>query len=255
MVASPVWAVVTVFIPGSSGSWPARPESDGRGTEGGRSWRQSAPRLIRTAGRLIRCLCCAHKGVADIHPGHIWRWPGVGGYCYPLPTPNVQLREQMDSAGLSDERAARSFATLKSSGARDGRTRRSRRSMVSSEPVRGSQGNSTSSLTVSLPVGDADSSIAAPAMADHRQADYFLRLLAQSRRLSEHRIDLYHKAIAAFEANGDAEGAASFRRMVCSEEQDRQTLDGLIENLHRRFASGAPSEVPSIPRTVRVAAH
>ena len=161
----------------------------------------------------------------------------------------------MDFAGLSDERAARSFATLKSSGARDRRTRRSRRSMDSSEPVRGSQGNSTPSVTVSLPAGDSDSSSAAPAMADHRQADYFLRLLAQNRRLSEHRIDQYHKAIAAFEADGDAEGAASFRRMVCSEEQDRQTLDGLIENLRRRFASSAPSEVPSIPRRARVAAH
>jgi hypothetical protein len=161
----------------------------------------------------------------------------------------------MDFTGLSDERAARSFATLESSGARDRRTRNSRPSMVSSEPVRGSQGNSTPSLTVSLPAGDADSSGAAPAMADHRQADYFLRLLAQSRRLSEHRIDQYHKAIAAFEANGDTEGAASFRRMVCSEEQDRQSLDGLIENLRRRFAAGAPSDVPSIPRRAREAPH
>jgi hypothetical protein len=109
-------------------------------------------------------------------------------------------------------------------------------------------------LTVSLPAGDADSSGAAPAVADHRQADYFLRLLAQSRRLSDRRIDQYHKAIAACEANGDVEGAASFRRMVCSEEQDRQTLDGLIENLRRRFAAGAPGEVLSIPRKARAAA-
>jgi hypothetical protein len=159
----------------------------------------------------------------------------------------------MDFAGLSDERATRSVATLTSS-ARDRRAPRSRRSMVRSEPVNGSQGNSTPSLMVNLPVGDAGSSDAAPAMADHRQADYFLRLLAQSRRLSEHRIDQYHKAIAAFEANGDAEGAASFRRMVCSEEQDRQTLEGLIENLRLRFASSAPSEVPSLPRKARVTA-
>jgi hypothetical protein len=170
------------------------------------------------------------------------------------PQPNVQLREQMDFAGLSDGRAARSFATLKSSGARDRRTRRPLRSTVRSEPVRDSQGSATPALTVSLPAGDVDSSSAAPAMADHRQADYFLRLLAQSRRLSEHRIDQYHKAIAAFEANGDAEGAASFRRMVCSEEQDRQTLEGLIENLRLRFASSAPSEVPSLPRKARVTA-
>jgi hypothetical protein len=160
----------------------------------------------------------------------------------------------MDPAGLSNERATRSVAALRSSSARDRRPRRPRRSMLRSEPVNGSQGNSTSPLTVSLPVGDADSCSAGPAMADHRQADYFLHLLAQSRRLSEHRIEQYHKAIAAFEANGDVEGAASFRRMVCSEEQDRETLDGLIENLRRRFASAAPIEVPSIPRKARVAA-
>ena len=170
-------------------------------------------------------------------------------------TPNVQLREQMDSTGLSDERATRSVAALRSSSARDRGPRRSRRSILRSEPVNGSQGSSPPPLTVSLPVGDVDSCSAGAAMADHRQADYFLRLLAQSRRLSEHRIEQYHKAIAAFEANGDVEGAASFRRMVCSEEQDRETLDGLIDNLRRRFASAAPVEFPSIARKARVAAH
>lgn len=126
--------------------------------------------------------------------------------------------------------------------------------MVRSEPVNGSQVNAAPSLTVSVPAADADFSTAAAVTADHRQADYFLRLLAQSRRLSEHRIEQYHKAIAAFEANGDVEGAESFRRMVCREEQDRQTLNGLIEKLRRRFAPGAPSEVPSIPRKGRIAA-
>jgi hypothetical protein len=160
----------------------------------------------------------------------------------------------MDIAGLSDEHAARSVAAPRSSVARDRRTSGSRRSMVRSEPVRGSHGKSTLALTVSLPAGDADSSSASPAAADHRQADYYLRLLAQSRRLSEHRIEQYHKAIATSESNGDVEGAANFRRMVRIEEQDRQAVDGLIENLRRRFASAAPSEVPSIPRKARVAA-
>ena len=100
--------------------------------------------------------------------------------------------------------------------------------------------------------GDADLSLAAAATADRRQADYFLRLLAQSRRLSDHRIDQYQKAIAISESSGDVEGAANFRRMVCGEEQDRQTLDGMIEKLRRRFAPAAPSEVPSIPRKARV---
>ena len=110
------------------------------------------------------------------------------------------------------------------------------------------------SLTKDRPAGDVESAAAANETADQRQAEYFLRLLAQSRRLSEHRIDQYHKAIAATEANGDVEAAASFRRMAHIEEQDRQTVDGLIENLRLRFTFGTPSEVPAIPRKARVAA-
>jgi hypothetical protein len=109
-------------------------------------------------------------------------------------------------------------------------------------------------VTMNQPAGDVDSSAATPETADHRQAEYFLRLFTQSRRLSDHRIDRYHKAIATFEANGDVEGAASFRRMACIEEQDRQTLDKLIESLRRRFPLGASSEVPPIPRRARVVA-
>jgi hypothetical protein len=108
-------------------------------------------------------------------------------------------------------------------------------------------------LTMNRPAEDVDRSSAAAETADHRQAEYFLRLLTQSRRLSDHRIERYQKAIATFEANGDVEGAASFRRMARSEEQDRQTLASLIENLRRRFAPGAPSEVSPISRRARVA--
>jgi hypothetical protein len=108
------------------------------------------------------------------------------------------------------------------------------------------------SLTLTPPAGDVESSAAAPETADHRQAECFLRLLTQSRRLSDHRIDRYGKAIATAEANGDVDGAASFRRMARIEEQDRQTLDSLIENLCRRFPLGAPSEVPPMPRRARV---
>ena len=108
------------------------------------------------------------------------------------------------------------------------------------------------SLTMNPPAGDVDSSAAASETADHRQAEYFLRLLTQSRRLSDHRVDRYHKAIATFEADGDVEGAASFRRMAHIEEQDRQSLDSLIENLRLRFPLGAPSEVSPIPRRARI---
>lgn len=39
------------------------------------------------------------------------------------------------------------------------------------------------SLAMNRSAGDVDSFAAAPETADHRQADYFLRLLTQSRRL------------------------------------------------------------------------
>jgi hypothetical protein len=76
---------------------------------------------------------------------------------------------------------------------------------------------------------------AASEIADRRQADYFRRLLAQNRRLVEHRLGEYDKAIAAAEAAGDAEGACALRRMARFDQQDRRTLDGLIANLQRRF--------------------
>jgi hypothetical protein len=159
----------------------------------------------------------------------------------------------MDLPGLSDERAARSVATRKSSSARDRHAHRTRRSVVGPEPVRGSQGRSIPARGTDRSGDDADFSVAASETADQRQADYFLRLFAQSRRLSEHRIDQYHKAIATSESNGDVEAAASFHRLAYIEEQDRQTVDGLIENLRRRFAIGTPNEVPSIARKARVA--
>lgn len=163
------------------------------------------------------------------------------------PTPNVQLRAQMDSTGLSDERAARSVATRTASGPRDRSTRRPRRSSSRSEPARGSQGSSTPSLTINVPAADATFSMSAVGTADHRQAEYFLGLLAQSRRLSEHRIDQYRKAIAVCETNGDVEGSANYRHLICGEEQDRQMLDGLIEKLHGRFAPGAESGRRRLP--------
>ena len=65
--------------------------------------------------------------------------------------------------------------------------------------------------------------------------DYFVRLLIQHRRLVDHRIAEYRKAIAISEANGDVDGAGVFRRMALSEESDRRTVDGLIDRLRRRF--------------------
>ena len=91
----------------------------------------------------------------------------------------------------------------------------------------------------------ADDLTDASETAGRRQAAYFLRQLTQSRRLSDDRIGKYNKAIVAFQANGDTEGATRFRSMLRTEERDRHTVEGLIENLHRRFGFRTPDEVRS----------
>jgi trans-aconitate methyltransferase len=110
------------------------------------------------------------------------------------------------------------------------------------------------SLTMNRPAGEVESPTAAHETADHLQAEYFLRVLAQSRHHVDHRIGKYEKAIAAAEAAFDTEGASGLRRMVCAEEQDRQTLDRLIENLRRRFPVRAPGEVSQVPPGARLVA-
>lgn len=91
------------------------------------------------------------------------------------------------------------------------------------------------SMTVNRQARDVTLSAAAVETADHRQADYFRRMLVQSRRQIDHRLGEYQKAIAAAEAAGDTEGAGTLRRMARGEERERQALDGMIENLQRRF--------------------
>lgn len=71
--------------------------------------------------------------------------------------------------------------------------------------------------------------------ADRLQADYFLRLLAQWRGHIDHRIRAYRKAIAGAEAALDTAGAGNLRRLVRTEERDRQIVDAMVESLRRRF--------------------
>jgi len=87
------------------------------------------------------------------------------------------------------------------------------------------------------------SAAAAAESADRRQAEYFLGLLLQRRRLIDHRIDESRRAVVAAEKGGDAERAYGLRRTAHGEEQDRRILDGLIENLHRRFPRQDPGGV------------
>jgi trans-aconitate methyltransferase len=108
-------------------------------------------------------------------------------------------------------------------------------------------------LTLNRPADDVECPASANETADYLQAEYFLRLLAQNRRHIDHRIAEYQKAIATAQAAGDTDGAATLRRMAHGEEQDRQTLDGLIQNLRRRFPVRAPGEVPQVPRGARLA--
>jgi len=152
----------------------------------------------------------------------------------------------MDFAGLSDERAARSIAGHRSSG----RGRRARSITVRPGSVNVRQSGAVSPLTASRPAADVE--YPGPETADQRQAEYFLRLLTQSRHIIDHRIGEYQKAIAVAEAEGDAEGACGFRRMARIEEQDGRTVDGMIEKLHRRFPLRASGEVPPLPRKARL---
>jgi hypothetical protein len=97
------------------------------------------------------------------------------------------------------------------------------------------------SVTINRHARDVTLSAAAVETADHRQADYFRRILFQNRRQIDHRLGEYQKAIVVAEAAGDAEGAGTLRRMARGEERDRHALDGMIENLQRRFPHRARS--------------
>jgi hypothetical protein len=138
------------------------------------------------------------------------------------------------------QQVAQAAAERGSSSACDRNARTPHRSMTGSRLVHVRQGKSASSLTA-----------AAPATADHRQAEYFVRLLTQSRQQIDQRIDNYQRAIAISEASGETENVRGFRHMARIEEQDRQTVGDLIENLQRRFAVRAPGEDPQIPRRAR----
>lgn len=174
---------------------------------------------------------------------------GFGGLWLPRKTLNCQLREEkMDFAGLSDERDARSVTAHISSGARDRRGRQPRGAAV--RPGSAHVHQSGSAVTASRPAGALDRATVVSDTADQRQADYFLRLLTQNRRLIDQRIDSYYNAIAVAEARGDAESACVFRRAARAEEQESTALDGLIENLQRRFVAQPTSDAAPAPRLV-----
>jgi hypothetical protein len=115
--------------------------------------------------------------------------------------------------------------------------------------VRTSHQSTPRSRSVHVPQGKSISSPTAP--ADDQQAEYFVRLLTQSRLRIEQRIDDHQRAIAVAESRGKTEDVRRRRQMTLIEEQDRRTVADLIDNLQRRFASATPGEVPQVPRRAR----
>jgi hypothetical protein len=71
--------------------------------------------------------------------------------------------------------------------------------------------------------------------AHQREADYLLHLLNQILRRIDDRIERYLRLITIFEASDNVEYARTFRRLRLLEEEDRQILEGLIDDLLRRF--------------------
>lgn len=141
----------------------------------------------------------------------------------------------MDFAGLSYERRAqRAVARHKSSLS----------SLVSDRRARNPLGRGI--RDGSITAGEAE----APEVADHHQAAYFLQVLAQSRRASDERVDKFHRGLAIAQADGDVDGAVGFRRLLRSEEHERQAVDEMIANLQRRFSARIAGESGdgSVPR-------
>lgn len=152
----------------------------------------------------------------------------------------------MDVAGLSHERGARSSATRRSAGTRDRRVRRSHTAGVRAESNR--QGHKPAPPAVEGAAGAVTTAV--PDTADQLQADYFVRLLGGRRGLIDQRIDECRRKIATAEAKGDLDAVANFRHLVRAAEDDRRTLDALIEKLRRRFVRRTPDARPPQARAV-----
>ena len=92
------------------------------------------------------------------------------------------------------------------------------------------------SRAVHVPQGKSASPMAPMAATpDDRQAEYFMRLLTQSRQAIEQRIDAHQKAIMAAEARGNIHDVRRHQQLARTAEQDRRTVADLIDSLRRRF--------------------
>jgi hypothetical protein len=180
--------------------------------------------------------------VAEIHCESFYGVEGLTALSLAASNTKPERRvTEMDFAGLSDERRGPHIVVPH------------RSNVASDRRARAPHGPPAGSGTVNRPASGFSHPAAAPEIADHRQADYFLGLLTQRRRVCDDRIGKYQQAIAIAEGNGDVEGAGRFRPLLRIEQQDRQVVDGLIENLHRRFPLRPPGEVRSYPRKAPLA--
>jgi hypothetical protein len=143
----------------------------------------------------------------------------------------------MDVAGLSHERGARSSPTRRSAGTRDRRGRRSHTAAARAEPT--GQVRKPAPPAAEWPADAITTDL--PDTADELQADYFVRLLGGRRGLIDQRIVEYQRSIATAETKGDLDAVANFRRLVRIAEQDRRTVDALIDKLRRRFVRRTPA--------------
>lgn len=158
----------------------------------------------------------------------------------------------MDLAGLSHERGARSSATHGLAGSRDRRGRRTHTAGVRAESDHRAKESPLPAPAVERPAGAP--AVTSPDTADELQADYFVRLLAGGRGLIDQRIDEYRRKIRTAEAKGDLDAVANLHRLVRIAEQDRRTVDALIDKLRRRFSrrtagAGSPQVRPVVRRS------
>lgn len=111
----------------------------------------------------------------------------------------------------------------------------SRGNVTQLRPAAARQGNSTTPVPMNRSAMDAGEAGQPAADADHLQADYFLRLLIPGCRRIERKIDQHHKAIAVAESRGALDDAHRIRRVLRIDEEERRTLNALIDGLQRRF--------------------
>lgn len=148
----------------------------------------------------------------------------------------------MNLTVLPDGRAGRYAQTVAYADRRDGgltKTQRPQRVQAVADRVPNATCGSRASMTRPRPrfAVRADQSAAVPAVdADNRQAEYFLHLLAEGCRRIDEQIDRYQKAITVAEASGAVDHGRRLRRAMRLEQQERLTLTGLIDRLHRRFS-------------------